>query len=368
MTCKTCGTVCPDTASFCASCGSPLKENAGAPVSANGSLNIGSVKDGVQKFLSTVTGDSGAPVVSFRELFSETFKKHSKEDMDALLVSGTEAAQKTQVQWRKPWLYFRVLAVLGICFLLMSLTYSLFAQSAANIIPGMIFMGAMTVPVSLMVFFWEINKMRNISLFDVIKVFCIGGALSLFLTFVIQPILQSAATGGRGFGSALLLAAVIGIAEEAAKALAVIVFARGLKGNSILNGLLLGAAVGAGFAVFETAGYASFNADMQGILIQRGITSIGTHVLWAAISGAAVMMAKKGDKLAAADILTPKFLLLFAVSVVLHTLWDFLAFTASSPIVLWGGIALLIAAVWVFTIKLINSGLRQSTSVQAENP
>ncbi|MFK9090737.1 PrsW family glutamic-type intramembrane protease [Bacillus salipaludis] len=49
---------------------------------------------------------------------------------------------------------------------------------------------------------------------------------------------------------------MIGIAEELAKAVTVIYFVRRLKYKYILNGLLLGAAVGAGFAAFETAGYA----------------------------------------------------------------------------------------------------------------
>ena len=48
-------------------------------------------------------------------------------------------------------------------------------------IPGMVFMGALTIPASLMIFFWETNEPKHISLFDIIKIFFVGGALSLLL-------------------------------------------------------------------------------------------------------------------------------------------------------------------------------------------
>ena len=46
--------------------------------------------------------------------------------------------------------------------------------------------------------------------------------------------------------------------EEPAKLAAVILLARGIKFPWVVNGLVLGAAVGAGFAIFETAGYLYF--------------------------------------------------------------------------------------------------------------
>src|SRR5258708_15844184 len=47
-----------------------------------------------------------------------------------------------------------------------------------------------------------------------------------------------------------------GIIEELGKLAALILIARGPRYKYILNGLLFGAAVGAGFAAFESAGYA----------------------------------------------------------------------------------------------------------------
>lgn len=51
-------------------------------------------------------------------------------------------------------------------------------------------------------------------------------------------------------------ALMVGLIEEVAKAAIVALFLfKSKKSNYILNGLLVGAAVGAGFAAFETAGY-----------------------------------------------------------------------------------------------------------------
>ena len=209
------------------------------------SINFDDVKENVQKVFNTITGDNTKNVITFRELFSEIFKKHSKEDQDALMVSGTGAAGLPQYrEWRKPWLFSRVLLVLGACFFILYLCWTLFQQTAGNIIPGLIFIGSMAIPFSLMLFFWETNKPRNISLFDVAKVFFVGGALSLLLTFVLQPLFDGILSWG--VGGSIVLALVIGISEETAKALTAGLFLRQLRSGYILNGLLIGAAVGAG--------------------------------------------------------------------------------------------------------------------------
>ena len=57
--------------------------------------------------------------------------------------------------------------------------------------------------------------------------------------------------------------------------------------------------MGAGFAVFESAGYAfqcllSTGADsaMMDITLLRGVLAVGGHVVWTAIAGAALAAAK----------------------------------------------------------------------------
>src|SRR5665811_1179038 len=86
--------------------------------------------------------------------------------------------------------------------------------------------------------------------------------------------------------SNLLGAAGAGIIEESGKALTLLLVVRKARFRWTLNGLLLGATVGTGFAVFESAGYAlnALNdgaAAMREVIMERGLLSIlGGHVLW----------------------------------------------------------------------------------------
>ena len=105
-----------------------------------------------------------------------------------------------------------------------------------------------------------------------------------------------------------------------------------VKRNNIkykLNGLLLGSCVGAGFAVFETAGYAfqTFlrSGDltyMMHILFLRGVLAIGCHVVWAAISGFGLIVAKGDQPLQTNHFFSAKFLKFFILVAALHAIWD----------------------------------------------
>jgi RsiW-degrading membrane proteinase PrsW (M82 family) len=63
----------------------------------------------------------------------------------------------------------------------------------------------------------------------------------------------------------------------------------------ILNGLLFGATIGTGFAVFESAGYAFLfglqsgqSAMLHVITVRGGLSILGGHGLWTALVGAAL--------------------------------------------------------------------------------
>jgi len=320
-------------------------------------------KSGVAKALDSMTGLEGDAIVTFRGLFRDTFKKHSRADMDALMYAGTEAATWDR-QWRLPWLYARVFAVLLSAYLLLWACMLIFKDSSGNVIPGVIFTGALVMPATTMVFFWEFNQAKNVSFFDVVRIFFIGGALSILLTFVVSAVTDMMhSSGSYGIGGAFVEASFIGFTEELAKVIVVFVFVRKLYGCLISNGLLVGAIVGTGFAVFETMGYGTsgwMNGGMEWILLIRGVLSVGGHVVWAAISGAAIMLAQRqgSAQVNLATMHWGKFLALFAVPFVLHMLWDFFGFTVGA-LVFYAFAFGLIAIAWVFIVRLINSGLRQ---------
>jgi hypothetical protein len=105
--------------------------------------------------------------------------------------------------------------------------------------------------------------------------------------------------------------------------------------RSALQGALLGATVGAGFAAFESAGYA-FNAAIttQGIslasLLQteavRAILTPVGHVVWTAILGAAVFGASQSTGRIRASL---SVVVVYVGVAVLHALWDSMSGIAS---------------------------------------
>lgn len=325
----------------------------------------------IKKTINNITGDSGKLNISFSQLFSDVFKKHASEEADQIFISGTSLTTPPESAltsgWPKPWLFTRVFLVLAASFALLWTCCLAFGyERASNVIPGMVFMGAMAVPFSVIIFFMELNVPRNISFYQIAKVFFIGGALSLLITLFLDQVVPIDDLNYPG-------ALVTGIVEETGKLIAVLIFIRGTKTKYILNGLLIGAAVGAGFAVFETAGYALFHTqtfdDIIKTLFLRGFLSFGGHVAWAAITGAAIVMVKKDAPLSAQHVFSGKFLQLFIVPIILHFLWDspISEYVPEDLSKLCPVQILLTVAAWFFLIKIINSGLKQIEEIHNQN-
>ena len=324
------------------------------------------MKGGLDKFTSKINemaGESGAVDLKLRDLFSNVFKKHTREESEEIFIAGTlhttPDESEIAVSWPKPWLFSRVLLALLASFNLLYICADQFGN--ANAIPGLIFLGALAVPFSVLIFIFETNAPRNISIFETIKMFFYGGAASLVLTLILYGIFPAGELDYMG-------ATIVGFVEESGKILAAAIFIRQLNPKYILNGLLIGASIGAGFAVFETAGYI-FNYGLMrylfageldafmDILFLRSWSSIGAHVAWTAIVGAGLIMAKGDNPLTSSHFFNPKFLTFFIISVALHAIWDCpLEFDISGINI---KILALIAIAWIIILVLLNVGLKQ---------
>ena len=129
--------------------------------------------------------------------------------------------------------------------------------------------------------------------------------------------------------------------------------------STLFNGLLFGAAVGTGFAAFESAGYALrmgfINTDlMKDTIMIRGMLSPFAHIAWTAMCGAALWRVKGDKKFSFTMVKDLRFLRIFIIAVVLHMVWN-------SPLQLpfYGKYAILGVVAWIVILALIQDGLKE---------
>ena len=152
--------------------------------------------------------------------------------------------------------------------------------------------------------------------------------------------------------------------EEDAKLVVAIFFARKFFLNGqILNGMLCGAAVGAGFAGFETAGYiimvAEHGLDPLDTAVLRGRLAPFAHVSWSAIMAGAFWLAmKKQRQNNIPSILQPSFWRIAVIPIGLHMFWNSPLLDKSELLryAKWGICAVIC---WSMVFLLLNEGLIQ---------
>ena len=356
--CMHCGTQLDDNAIFCRTCGTRQPSSQGAPAEVQQpAVTQDSILSSITRSVNELTtGKNESVHPPMREMFSQVFKSHSQDDAETIFACGTPDTTPpltaNTTTWPTPWLWSRVLAGLGAAFLMSMICLETFLNP--NTLPGIIVLGSFMVPVAVLVFFFELNTPKNISFYMVLKIFLVGGCASLLFTLFLFEIAPDTE-------SAYVWAIIIGIVEEMGKAGIVYAFIQREKDAKYhINGMLIGAAVGAGFAAFESAGYAlnyllEYGYEtMMDVIFLRAVLAPGGHVVWAAMSGYAIMIAKNDGPLEASILLQKSFLKIFAVPVIMHAIWDMpLIVSVDFPIVQ----VLLCILSWIFIFVMINNGL-----------
>ena len=287
--------------------------------------------------------------------FSEVFKRHTEDDAEQVVIVGAigtipDPATLTS-ECPRPWLYTRVLA-----FFLLTTALLFVANVLTNFgqFSNVLVIGAFAAPFTVLVVIFEFNVFRNISFYTVLKALFIGGAISLIATAVLPSFLFLNI-------SSVTDAFIAGVGEEVAKLLVVFwILKRNRAYPYILNGLLIGAAVGAGFAIFETAGY-GMTSLMRVAL--RNLLAPGGHVVWAAISGAGLLLAARREPLSATMFRRRQFVGAFLVSVVLHVLWDVPFFEWGWCYIGW--LLTLTLAAWFVVAWFLRRGLAEVDTMRA---
>jgi protease PrsW len=202
-----------------------------------------------------------------------------------------------------------------------------FATHNANLVPTIILLGSFLVPVAFVSYAFG-HADEVITAQRIFTAFVYGGVLGVLGASVLEATFLRQPSGPAYVG--------VGLIEEAVKLAALWLLARRLGRYTMRDGIVLGAAVGFGFAAFESAGYAFnalFTAGGPSLLnlveteVLRGILAPVGHGLWTAILGGALFgVAARRGRLRLGRAVLGSYLLV----ALLHGLWD-----ASRGIAVW---------------------------------
>ncbi len=228
-----------------------------------------------------------------------------------------------------------------------------------------IFLQSMAIPFGLVCVLAEFNLWRNQSMLHIAKMISGGGLLAIIFTLLLSVFDR---------GSSPFMA---GIIEEPAKVAAALLLAGhvGRQNASPLTGMLLGGAVGAGFTIVESTGYAfailHTPVGASGVVnldFQKAHTLMATrsfffltagHVTWTAITCGALWNCMRGRSLAKA-LIHPSFLFFLIVAIIIHGFWNYS--TGTGKIV--SMIPLFALCSWGLIAILIHMGIQQIREMQ----
>jgi RsiW-degrading membrane proteinase PrsW (M82 family) len=187
-----------------------------------------------------------------------------------------------------------------------------------NLVPLTVMTGSFVVPVSGAVYVFDRLYDSAFPRIKIVEAFALGGTLGLFLAVFGEYLL---------LGNGALQYLGVGLIEEAAKLVALWLVARRLGRYSIRDGIVLGVAVGFGFASLESSGYALVALfgpnglqlqNMIGTVLERGLLAPVGHGLWTGILGGVLFMAPRRGRLR----LAPSVLATYLFVALLHALYD----------------------------------------------
>ncbi|MHA8138290.1 PrsW family glutamic-type intramembrane protease [Lactobacillaceae bacterium Scapto_B20] len=369
--CPMCGARNDSGANFCVQCGHALNnrsknnqsnDNPHVENKVDAKNVFNTIIDSTTAELNKWTGGSGSVKISFVHFFAQVFKKHHQQDAEAIFAVGTDKTTPSLNEISnadvQPWLFSRILFTTVLAGLLLAILNRM--NRGQDIMAAAVVL-VISVPISALVLFFETNVFKNISFYKVIQMFLIGGILSLITTIFINGIVDQVVAN---FNSNFVESLSTGIIEEGAKVLIASYFVNKLNTKSILNGLLIGAAVGTGFAAFENIQYLYTESMSIHYALIRTASSISDHTEWCAIATAGLVLAKGSHKFKFNDFLSSKFLRFFILVALIHTCWDwgipYLNTITVIPYIELNLNELFLAVVtWITVLILIHAGLRE---------
>lgn len=271
--------------------------------------------------------------------------------------SKTEVQPLIPVVRRNAWI--KVIATSAVLYVLLLVVLLLTGNS--NLFPTLMMVGNFMVPVAYVAFIYERRHLSSLKMPEVSLAFLYGGLVGILAASFLEPFFITELNPG-----AILR---IGFIEEFAKILGVLVIARHRRHDSEMDGLILGAASGMGFAALESNGYAftafldsngSISAAVAVTLI-RGLFSPLGHGTWTAILASVLFRESRCCDFRINMHVIGAYLLVS----VLHAMWNGLPLVVM--FVLNEGLAVLIANAVVGIIGLAILWLLWREAVKLQN-
>ena len=175
---------------------------------------------------------------------------------------------------------------------------SVFVTGDLIVLPTVFLLGSFLVPVTAVVWYLDHDSSPALSPQRIVSAFLIAGVLGILAASFLEFWLV--------YGPGLRGNLKVGLIEEFVKGAGILALALGLRSYTMRDGMVLGAAVGFGFAALESSGYAlaSLFVVQGGHLalslssvvfteLVRGVLAPFGHGLWSAILGGVIFHAAR---------------------------------------------------------------------------
>jgi protease PrsW len=187
------------------------------------------------------------------------------------------------------------------------------------LVPTVIIVGSFMIPVTVAAFALSREREGYLTTEEVLLGFLAAGTLGVVTTALLEVYLLPAAAG---------TFIAVGFIEEVGKGAVLLAVAHQVHHREPRDGMVLGAVVGAGFAAFESAGYALQamleNIDERPVVnileteAFRAVLAPFGHITWTALLGGALFASSRGGRFR----LTGRLAGTFVGIVTLHAIWD----------------------------------------------
>ena len=270
--------------------------------------------------------------ISFRDVMAPAFRRHARGEAFRALTRQPENPQEAIRRWQMPWMYLRLFGILllmaAVCLACIWLDIG---ALPAPYIYAFFWCGAL-LPLTLAMFLWEFDPFVNISIFEMMGLALLSGVVCVLFG---TPVDNSIISG--------YLAPVWRYAKDSILLLGVLILVLVCTRKRMygLGGLALGAAIGAGYALFtmlmasivdtpivETpTGLARDFSGLTNAISASVPMLFGNHALWFAPVAGALGLCMNGEKINIRHFLDVRLILL----ILLGFAENYLMNSAQSP-------------------------------------